>query len=235
MIFNMTKIAAGLVLAVAATSAQAVAVSSITITGGTFSMGQPDTTPGVVCTGSESADFGSCHALLPGADNTITAGETGSPKLNTTAFAPDIVSFKFFGSQRVTTGLAPTALGAQPANDWALGFSGDATGGVLKLNLGGWYANWTGTNFLQGTNSTGANGTSVAATGTIDAAGNFNVTWNSYIQGGPFDTQNGYWRLTGTAVLDSAAPIPEASTYGMMLAGLGLVGGMVARRRKLMA
>jgi hypothetical protein len=26
--------------------------------------------------------------------------------------------------------------------------------------------------------------------------------------------------------------IPEASTYGMMLAGMGLVGGMVARRRK---
>ena len=28
------------------------------------------------------------------------------------------------------------------------------------------------------------------------------------------------------------APVPEASTYGMMLAGLGLVGAMVARRRK---
>ena len=37
--------------------------------------------------------------------------------------------------------------------------------------------------------------------------------------------------MTGTAV----AAVPEASTYGMMLAGLGLVGGMVARRRKLMS
>jgi hypothetical protein len=28
-----------------------------------------------------------------------------------------------------------------------------------------------------------------------------------------------------------AAPVPEASTYAMLLAGLGLVGGMAARRR----
>ncbi len=39
-------------------------------------------------------------------------------------------------------------------------------------------------------------------------------------------------RLTGTVM--AAAPVPEASTYGMMLAGLGLVGFAV-RRRKLVA
>jgi hypothetical protein len=33
--------------------------------------------------------------------------------------------------------------------------------------------------------------------------------------------------LEGTVV-----PVPEASTYGMMLAGLGLVGFMASRRRK---
>jgi hypothetical protein len=33
--------------------------------------------------------------------------------------------------------------------------------------------------------------------------------------------------LTGTVNL-----VPEASTYGMMLAGLGLVGFMASRRRK---
>ena len=38
--------------------------------------------------------------------------------------------------------------------------------------------------------------------------------------------------LTGNVI--AAAPVPEASTYGMMLAGLGLVGFAV-RRRKLMA
>jgi hypothetical protein len=30
----------------------------------------------------------------------------------------------------------------------------------------------------------------------------------------------------------AAAPVPEAETYAMMLAGLGLVGFMVARRRQ---
>ena len=38
----IAKIAAGLILALAATGAQAVAVSSITITGGTFSLYPPD-------------------------------------------------------------------------------------------------------------------------------------------------------------------------------------------------
>lgn len=32
-------------------------------------------------------------------------------------------------------------------------------------------------------------------------------------------------------VFNMAAPVPEASTYAMLLAGLGLVGGMAARRR----
>ena len=47
-----------------------------------------------------------------------------------------------------------------------------------------------------------------------------------------FAGQRGDFHLEGTLI---AVAVPEASTYGMMLAGLGLVGGMVARRRKLMA
>lgn len=47
---------------------------------------------------------------------------------------------------------------------------------------------------------------------------------------GPFQGFSANFNFTNT----TAAPIPEASTYGMMLAGLGLVGFAV-RRRKLMA
>lgn len=36
----------------------------------------------------------------------------------------------------------------------------------------------------------------------------------------------------GNGVTFSVTQVPEASTYGMMLAGLGLVGAMVARRRE---
>ena len=52
-----------------------------------------------------------------------------------------------------------------------------------------------------------------------------NANWNDVASG----------EFTG-AVLDntafSAAPVPEAETYAMMLAGLGLVGFMAARRRR---
>ncbi len=47
------------------------------------------------------------------------------------------------------------------------------------------------------------------------------------MENGPFPGYNAQFNLT-------AAAVPEASTYGMMLAGLGLVGFAV-RRRKLMA
>jgi hypothetical protein len=68
-------------------------------------------------------------------------------------------------------------------------------------------------------------------TGSYDSTtGAFSLSWASYITTAPFANQTGYWILEGTV-----AAVPEASTYGMMLAGLGLVGGMVARRRKLMA
>lgn len=229
--FNMTKIAAGLVLATAATGAQAVAVSSITITGGHFSMGQSYTT--ATCSGATTSDFGSCHAIAAGAANTLNAGDTGVAKADTAAFSPDIAHFSFFGAAQVTAGLAPSASGAQLANDWGSGFSGTTDGTTVTLNLGGFYANWNGTNFLQGTDSTGANGTSTAAVGTVTGwdgdSGNFDLEYHSYINGGAFDGQTGYWHLAGTV-----AAVPEASTYGMMLAGLGLVGFAV-RRRKVMA
>ena len=219
----MEKIAAGLILALAATGAQAVAVSSITITGGTFSIGPPD--PLVPCASATSSGFSSCLEIAVGGANIVNAGDIGIAKTDTTAFSPDIVHFNLLGNTSITTGLAPTVFAAEPARDWANGFSGDATGGAISLNLGGFYFNWNGSNILQGTDSSGANGTSTAAVGMIDETGNFDIRWQSAMNT-PFAGQTGYWHLTGTAAL-----VPEASTYAMMLAGLGLVGGVVARRR----
>ena len=92
-------------------------------------------------------------------------------------------------------------------------------GGSITADLSAWTAYWNGTNFGQGG----------IATGTVDALGNYSVTWSSTVVGGAFDGMTGVWTMTGTV-----AAVPEASTYGMMLAGLGLVGFAV-RRRKLMA
>ena len=45
-----------------------------------------------------------------------------------------------------------------------------------------------------------------------------------------FTGQRGDWHMEGVLTA-----VPEASTYGMMLAGLGLIGGMVISRRRKMA
>lgn len=96
----------------------------------------------------------------------------------------------------------------------------DADTGSISVDLSSWTAFWNGTNFNQG---------SAAATGTWDSTtGAFDISWSSTVSGGPFDGQTGNWSLQGVAA------VPEASTYGMMLAGLGLVGFAV-RRRKLKA
>ena len=93
----------------------------------------------------------------------------------------------------------------------------DATG-TITVDLSSWTAWWGGTNFNQG---------SSVAMGTWDSVtGAYDIAWSSTVVGGPFDGQTGNWTLQGVAA------VPEASTYGMMLAGLGLVGGMAARRRK---
>lgn len=82
----------------------------------------------------------------------------------------------------------------------------------------------------------------------------YSIDWTSTIQSSTGDVSNGStdfngftadWHMEGIAYapLDPHVPpipvtpipvpsIPEASTYGMMLAGLGMVGGMAARRRK---
>lgn len=226
--------------------AQAVGVSSITVTAAQFNLGQPISG---VCNSSEASNFGGCVNAAIGTENTIAAGFSGGARTDSLPQQPNnIVNFNFFGtapSNRVTTDFFNTALGAAGANDWANGFQGTvnlgldnvlSNGDAVTLNLGGFYATWNGTNFLQGTNSAGPNGTSTSAIGTITGVtsattGAFTVAWQSYISGGPFDTQTGYWNISGN--IANVAAVPEASTYGMMLAGLGLVGAMVARRRKL--
>jgi hypothetical protein len=213
--FMFKKSLLALALAGASMGAQAVAVSTITITGGDFAMG-----PASGACDPGPGGFGNFRCVTAGSNPTLTANSTSSPS--------SITAFNFFGAP-VTTFLASSATGAANANDWTLGFTGDVTAGAMTLNLGGFYANWSGTNFLQGTDSSTNGGlTSAAATGTA-SGGNFDITWHSYIGTAPFNGQTGNWHLTGTYTL---APVPEASTYGMMLAGLGLVGAVAARRRR---
>lgn len=60
----------------------------------------------------------------------------------------------------------------------------------------------------------------------------FAPSTSAYAASNPTSTYgtSGTWRFDMVTV--NAAPVPEAETYALMLAGLGLVGFMAARRRK---
>jgi len=92
--------------------------------------------------------------------------------------------------------------------------------------------------------------TSVATTTTTYTSSNMNALANSVFYNGvaiapdtilglkmvdgPFIGFSANFNMTTVTSLTTVTPVPEASTYGMMLAGLGLVGFAV-RRRKFMA
>ena len=99
--------------------------------------------------------------------------------------------------------------------------SGSTTATAISLDLSAFSANWNGSNFNQGHS---------AVTGTYDSAtGVFNASWSLVNAEGPYNGFTSTWTVTGVA---AAVPVPEASTYAMMLVGLGLIGGMTVRRHK---
>ena len=95
----------------------------------------------------------------------------------------------------------------------------DITGGIYpKMTLASWALD------------TNANGFNMYATDSVTG-----VMFNSYF--GVFDGDDTSFNLiSGTWTTLSVTPVPEASTYAMMLAGLGMVGFMgMARRKSLQA
>ncbi|MHB1351797.1 MAG: PEP-CTERM sorting domain-containing protein [Thiobacillus sp.] len=200
--FAMTKIAAAAVLAMASSAAMAVPVAAVSMDAQTGAF-----------------DLGGSPGT-PGSWSFSGAGQNLIDDINV-AYGS---SFTFFGNPvNVFSGdgtYAPyggTAVqGGNPISAML-----DADTGTITVDLSSWTAYWNGTNFNQG---------SATATGTWDSAtGAFDVAWSSTVVGGPFNGQTGNWSLQGVAAV---AAVPEASTYGMMLAGLGLVG-VAVRRRKL--
>lgn len=204
---TMTKIAAATALAMASTAAMAVPVAATSMHAltGSFDLGGSPGTPG-------TWNFSGAATELIGAQNT--------------AFGS---SFTFFGNPVNTfvgDGTFAPYGGTPVSGGNPISASVDAAAGTITVDLSSFTAYWNGTNFNQGTPS---------ATGTYNAGnGTFDIAWSSTVVGGPFDGQTGHWSLQGNVTAGSVAAVPEASTYGMMLAGLGLVGFAV-RRRKLTA
>lgn len=189
------------------------------------------------------AALASAAQAAPVVDLTVTSGTFEMPTVTMAPvafgdFGWDLVDgygqndnlFSFFGGPvgiftgdgtAATTPTSPTPpFGGTPVAGGAVP-TGDVTGSTITMDLSAFTAAWNGTNFNQGASN---------VVGTWDSNTNtFTASWQSTISGGAFDGKTGIWTVTGLA-----APVPEASTYGMMLAGLGLVGFAV-RRRKLVA
>lgn len=202
-----------LAVALLGASAGAHAIPTVmTVTGGSFAMGffTPNGPIAFSSVGSGAADITDAYNA-PGWN--VNAAQTG-------AAAGSIGSFAF-GSAFVNTFTAAASTQAGVAGGGAAPvFTGTLTNGAFTMDMSSFFANWNTTDFNQGTS---------AAAGTLSgctAAGcNFTMGWTSLINGGPFNGNTGTWVLNGTI-----AAVPEASTYGMMAAGLAMVG-FVARRR----
>lgn len=209
--FTMTKIAAGLVLATAAMSAQADQMS-------TWQLGDING-DGLI---SDFAFF-----APPSGNSSNMFGATGE-LCGAAACAPIALDGSTQGVHEFSMGFNFGGTGMFEPITYGSGVQADITGGVLtfsSLDFGGMFG---GAQFSLAPdnlaainvetlvdNGDGTYGVVIRYVGTINQPGS------------PFNTWQANWRLEGTM----AAAVPEASTYGMMLAGLGLVGFMVSRRR----
>jgi len=131
---------------------------------------------------------------------------------------------------------APWTFLGQTGYDWA---ATAVTGGTGGLNMSGWMVTWNGSAIDLGTGAWQVLNASsgMPTSGYANGIGIFNwsgVYGDSYTldytatpQAGPYIGVQWALHLEGTTV-----PVPEASTYGMMLAGLGLVGFAARRRGK---
>lgn len=202
--FKSTLLALALVAASSSAFASSAAITDMSLSSGTFYMA------GVSASPTAWTNTANPTANLVGSYNSFGA------------------LFNFFG-HNVSAYTAASNLG--DANTAAGTIAGgpipsgtmDTTAGTLNVNLSSLFANWNGSDFNQGNSS---------VTGTLSGcSGNtctYNMSWSSLIVGGAFNGYTGTWTATGTAI----AAVPEASTYGMMVVGLGLVGAAVMRRRK---
>lgn len=148
------------------------------------------------------------------------------------------------GASNTTPGAitAPWTFMGEPGYDWmstpiSAGSSFSNTGSV---DMSGWMVTWNG---QQVDLSTGAwqvlssSGSGMPTSGYTNGTGIFNwsglygdsytLDYTATVLSGPFLGIQWALHLEGEVL-----PVPEPSTYGMMLAGLGLVGGAAARRRK---
>ena len=217
--FTMTKIAAAAVLASTAMSAQAVEVATWNLV--------DYNNDGLM------SDFAFFSAPSGSSGNKFGAAITSAPTPATGPCAdglcdPIAMNTGAIGNNVFTTGFNFGGTGVFMPNIYG-NIAADITGGVLTFSALDFGGEFNGQQFNLAPNGGPGNVTVESLTDLGGGEYGVVVRYISTVQGGSFDGFQANWRLEGVM-----APVPEASTYGMMLAGLGLVGFAV-RRRKLMA
>lgn len=224
---EMTKIAAALALTLVATGAQAAVVgpTDMRITSGTFDFG--------VFTGGVPRPIDIVNSSLDITDQYNLPGWDTTLPQPLGVMAPGATLSFGFGTgatSQVNVFFAPNAPGSNGGGAAPV-FSGSLVNGdVSSISMLSMFFNWNGYTSTQGTvidSGVTAPVSNLTMSGCVTGVScNWTMSWKSYMVGGPFNTPGGTWNLSGTITA-----VPEASTCGMMLAGLGLVG-LAARRRR---
>jgi hypothetical protein len=239
MSFNTTKIAMALALTMGATAAHAVAVNTGDVL--TIDAGIPTYNANGTLTGIS----GSWFAMDTNGSGTIQQSEKTALSQGTTGIKIGDITTAALGSYHFGA-----VTGSEPVNAIVASWNFNSSTGTnyntvaitgsteSGLDFSGWNVAW---NTLASIPMTGG------AWGAGYTNGTANFTWSGVYgtaytldyhatvpAGDPSNFGGTLYALRFTGVVNQAAPVPEASTYGMMLAGLGLVGFAV-RRRKLVA
>jgi hypothetical protein len=158
------------------------------------------------------------------ADSTFNIGTLGvAPYVNTSTVTAGTVftlpptgamTYNFTDTYNFSVVGTPTTAGTAVTVNLDLGSFGFHISN-LKLDL------FSGSTWLAGDQVADSSDVSVSVNSVL-AAGNYNFKLRGLADG--VGTNQGIYTF-------SAAAVPEADTYAMMLAGMGLVGFMVSRRR----
>lgn len=186
--------------------------------------------------GGEQWVFSNASNLMTGVAGTATTGGSGVPGSAAPLGGAGLDQGALFFGQAfgflapIVGSQAGTAYGAGVFNLGGLIDGVANVGDTFSISMATAEAQWGGTHFPLA--NIVFNGTITGAGGAFHMWAEHKILASEDVGSAGFANWTAQWNYHGNVT--DIAPVPEASTYGMMLAGLGLVGFAV-RRRKLMA
>ena len=189
-------------------------------------------TPGTATTssgGTVSPTGGSYFKMLGAGGAVINPGSDGGIVIGKITSGGQIDNWTFSGAagQDITTN-GVTAISATQLNfsGWNVLYNG----ATIPMTTGAWNTPTIAADYVAGPYTNGVANFSWDGIYGHTYKLTYHATVPSNVQG--FANIKYDLNLTGVVNQGAVAPVPEASTYGMMIVGLGLVGAAVMRRRK---